>query len=235
MSDYLDGNVKNLIIQYTDKPNATGTITAITQEFELVFDLINMFDEAFDLDTAVGKQLDILGKIVGIPREVPFAIPKKYFGFSDNTTATPMADKFLIITTNPMRSKFEIPYTSGQLNDNQYRFFIKAKVIKNYATSRNIDINKLSIQNAIDFLFDGKAYLVDNKNMSMTLYIENTFDFDMLQYIKQLDIIPRPQCVDYSTVSYVDGKTFGWNIDNFTFGSKFTTVANAGYFATKII
>ncbi len=77
MSNYIDGNVANLIIQYSNKPNAISTITAITEEFELIYDNSNILDIAYNLDTAAGKQLDIIGKIVGINRNVPFSVPKK--------------------------------------------------------------------------------------------------------------------------------------------------------------
>ena len=42
-------------------------------------------------------------------------------------------DKLLSVVSYPMRNKFEIPYSSGELNDYDYRFFIKAQI-------RNIQI-----------------------------------------------------------------------------------------------
>ena len=76
MSDYIVGNVSNLIIQYGQKSNAVATVTAYSEEFELIYDNANILQMAYDLDFAVGKQLDIIGKIVGISRNVPFSIPK---------------------------------------------------------------------------------------------------------------------------------------------------------------
>ncbi len=53
MSEYMDGNLSNLIIQYRNKPKAIATIEAITLECETVFDVLNKFNDAFDLDFAV--------------------------------------------------------------------------------------------------------------------------------------------------------------------------------------
>ena len=39
-----------------------------------------------------------------------------------------------------------------------------------------------------------------------------TNDFNLLQYIKQLDLIPRPQSVDYKLIfSYFEGNTLGFS------------------------
>lgn len=237
MGLFTDNYRKLLIVQYADKPKAIAHINNIIGSLEDVYDLANLFEEAFDVDMAVGKQLDIIGKIVGIARKVPFSVPKNYFGFSDNTaTAYPMGNKFVSVVAYPFKNKFEIPYTTGELNDNDFRFFIKAKIIKNYVKAKMIDTtDRLSLQDAIDNLFDNKAYVVDNQDMTMTIYIDNTFNFDMIQYIKQLDLIPRPQAVEYKTVvSYSEGSTFGFGVNNSTFGDKFSTPIES-YFAEKII
>lgn len=235
MSDYIDGNVANLIIQYGNKSNAVSTVTAITEEFELIYDNANILDVAYNLDTAIGKQLDIIGRIVGISRTVPFSVPKKYFGFDGHLNSYPFGSKFNLVVAYPFKSKFEIPYSDGQLNDNDYRFFIKAKIIKNYATSKNIDSSNLSIQNAIDYLFNSKAYVVDNMDMTMTLHIDSSYDSSKLTYLENLDLLPRPQGVRYNTlVSYQDGITFGFNSFNTGLGSKFA-ISEPSRFAFKII
>lgn len=236
MGLFTDNYRKLLIVQYADKPNAVAHINNIIGSLENVYDLANLFEDAFDVDKAVGKQLDIIGKIVGISRKVPFSVPKNYFGFSDNTsTAYPMGDKFLSVVAYPFKNKFEIPYTTGELNDNDYRWFIKAKIVKNYVKAKMIDVDdRLSLQDAIDNLFENKAYVVDNQDMTMTIYINNNFNFDMIQYIKQLDLIPRPQGVEYETViSYVEGSTFGFGVNNSGFGDKFSAPIES-YFAEKI-
>ena len=55
-----------LIIQYWGKSRARQTIEAIAKMFPV--DLIFKVRDAFDLDTATGKSLDILAKYVGVSR-----------------------------------------------------------------------------------------------------------------------------------------------------------------------
>lgn len=55
-----------LILQYNGKPKAKATIEATTSLLpdQLILDVIN----GFNIETAQGKQLDILGKYVGVDR-----------------------------------------------------------------------------------------------------------------------------------------------------------------------
>lgn len=237
MGLFTDNYRKLLIVQYADKPNAIAHINNIIGSLEDVYDLANLFEEAFDVDLAVGKQLDIIGKIVGISRRVPFSVRKNYFGFDDNIiNAYPMDDKFISVVSYSFKDKFEIPYTTSELIDRDYRLFIKAKIIYNYTKAKMIDnSDRLSMQNTIDYLFENKAYIVDNQDMSFSIYIDFSWDLEFLQYIKQADLIPRPQSVQYKyLIRYNENGTFGFNINNTGFGDKFGNFIQSR-FAEKII
>ena len=69
MSDFVEAYKKLLIAQYADKEKATAHISAILSKFEEVYEFAKSFEKAFDVDFAVGKQLDIIGKIVGFNRD----------------------------------------------------------------------------------------------------------------------------------------------------------------------
>jgi len=192
-----------LILQYSDLPKASQTITALTSKFSELYDVILQFEEAFDVDTAVGVQLDTIGKIVGLSRIVPDVIPKVYFGFAD----TPNTDTF---SKAPMFRIFDNTLTDTQLNDSDYRFFLKAKITKNVVTAKMIDDN-LSIQDAIAFMFGTEAYINDNQDMTMTLYIDDTYPTRLLTFLFALDLIPRPQAVGIKYGIIISSKTFGFN------------------------
>lgn len=55
-----------LIIQYHGKQKARATIEALAKMFPV--DLMFAVRDAFDIDTATGKALDVLGKYVGVSR-----------------------------------------------------------------------------------------------------------------------------------------------------------------------
>ena len=226
-----------LILQYSDSIKASDTITALTSKFEALYNIVSVFDDSFDVDSAVGVQLDTVGKIVGVSRIVPFSVAKKHFGFADNALSYPMDDKFLSVVSYPMDDRFSPDYSESELDDFNFRFFIKSKIIKNIVSAYMIRDSENSLQNAIDFLFSSKAYLVDNGDMSLTLYVNSDFDFDLIPFINQLEVIPRPQGVSLSTIiSYNDNNTFGFadNVNNNGFGDKFGTAIDS-YFAEKII
>jgi len=58
-----------LIVQYRGKPKARSMIGAIVDQM-LMNQLPDRLESAFDLETAVGKQLDILGSRLGVTRNV---------------------------------------------------------------------------------------------------------------------------------------------------------------------
>lgn len=70
LADYKKEYQQLLLKQYFDKPNASGEIGAYCESAHKVYLLVEDFLSEFDLDTAVGSQLDILGRIVGIGRSV---------------------------------------------------------------------------------------------------------------------------------------------------------------------
>lgn len=64
--DYASYLANLLIIQYHDKPKAIQTIKALASMFPM--DLIFAVRDGFNLETATGKQLDVLGKYIGVDR-----------------------------------------------------------------------------------------------------------------------------------------------------------------------
>lgn len=69
MSEYTDYYANLLILQYKTQPKARATISALTDKViadGLLLDVVN----GFNLLTAQGKQLDILGKYIGLSRNV---------------------------------------------------------------------------------------------------------------------------------------------------------------------
>ena len=232
---FIDQYVNLLIKQYWEKEKAKGHITAIETEYSKVFDWFTQFQHEFDLDNAVGNRLDIIGKIVGISRIVPFGTAKILFGFDGDSTARGMADLFNDATTSaPFASLFSPNYTDTQLDDNLFRTFIKAKIAKNVVHAVMVsDGTNVSIQDSIQTLFDGNAAVYDNRNMTLTLQVGFNFDEYLLSLIIKADLLPRPQGVDYKIVTGADINSFGFSDDPnaLGFGDLFDSTIG-GSFAT---
>lgn len=202
---------KLLIVQYADKPKASATVSAIVSRFKNISDVIEQFESAFDLDTAIGAQLDIIGKIVGISRNVEGVIPKIFFGFDDNVNARGFG-------LAPFYTTDQAQYTDTQLSDSDYRFFIRMKIAKNHVKATMSDDNGSNLNAVILSMFEGYAYMVDNKDMTVTIYIENSPKSYLLPYAITLDLIPLPQAVDIKYISITAREPFGFSNNPNAFG-----------------
>lgn len=203
--DFIDQYLELLIIQYSDRPNAIAEIELLTGTWSTVFDFFNAFFAEFDLDLAYGDRLDKIGKLVGVTRIVEEGLVKKYFGFEGITNALTFgAGPFFSIVNDS-------GFTSTELNDTQFRFFIRSKISKNISSAYMVNDDRRSLQQAIQFLFKNRAFVVDDKDMSLTIYVDESFPAEDLTLIQALDLIPRPQGVRIKNIiSYEFGNTFGF-------------------------
>ena len=80
--------VQRLIFQYASKPNAQAVI-ALLAKVGLMDDLTTLLRDAFILDTAVGPQLDVIGKYIGLTRQIGPGVALKFFGLKDSVLANP--------------------------------------------------------------------------------------------------------------------------------------------------
>ena len=196
-SDY----VNLLIKQYWEKPKANAEIEMKAGVWRKTFEWIDSFTDEFDLDEATNDRLDIIGRIVGISRSIPFSIPKIAFGFNENPNSRGFDDKFFPLEDRaPFQDKFESSSTDLVLDDRDYRQFIRAKIAKNTFGPYMSDDNSLSIQQAVIDIFDGLAFVTDNYDMTLTLTVSPIFSSTTLDALLNLSLIPKPQGVRYITV-----------------------------------
>jgi hypothetical protein len=211
--DFIKEYLNLLIIQYQGKPKATGEVTAMAGEFGKVYDFYTSFFDAFDLDLAVGKQLDIIGKIVG-PRSVPFILAKYRFGFDGDATAKGMADFFDdLVDSAPMYDYYESAYTDQELDDYDYRFFIKAKISKNIVSAYMVNDSRITIQDVISYVFGDNSYVIDSKEMILYLNIPLEISSEIIKLVRGLELLPRPQGVDYIIIKQDINNTLGFEGD----------------------
>lgn len=205
MSDYTETYRDLIILQYWDKPKARGEIELLASEGEFIYDFFRRFETEFDIDQAYGHRLDLIGKIVGVSRIVENGIAKKFFAFA----GTPNGRTF---GQGPMFHLFnDTGFTDTELNDNQMRFFIRAKVAKNIASAFMVSDDRISLQDTIQVLFRSKAFVVDNYNMTLTLYIDDTFPQEDILLLQAQDLIPNPQGVGYRfIIQYSEEGTFAF-------------------------
>ena len=88
--------------------------------------------------------------------------------------------------------------------------------------------DRISLQKTLRTMFQDQAFYTDNKDMSLTLYVDDVFQADDLQIMKALDLFPKPQGVAIQPIIHYDAAgTFGFaqNILAKTFGEgKFASI-----------
>ena len=118
--DIKDYYANLLIIQYRNLPNARGTIESLVGESYadgISLDVLN----AFDLETAVGQQLDILGKYIGLSRQVNIFLPNQTTRLNDDDYRTLL--KLKLITNNGRASTGDIKKSLYELFPDTIRVY----------------------------------------------------------------------------------------------------------------
>ena len=162
----------------------------------------------FDVDVAVGAQLDIIGQWAGISRDIAIPIPGVYFSWDGS-------DEFVGWEYGVWRDDRQ-PTEITSLPDDVYRTFIKAKI----ATNRwNGSLENL--YEVWDSVFtDITIFIQDNQNMTYNIgFVGRPIDSLTLALIQDGYLPLKPEGVRvnviYSPVD--DGALFSWDIDTDTF------------------
>jgi hypothetical protein len=88
LTEILDYYQSLMARQYADLPRASANIRNYVAQANGE-NFLPQLDQAFNLDTAVGAQLDIIGKYIGVSRIVNVPLTTQYFGFWDYTVVDP--------------------------------------------------------------------------------------------------------------------------------------------------
>lgn len=197
MSDY-----SNLIIyQYANKPKAKATIDAILGEADIIIDNLTDLMNQWDIDVARGHSLDIIGRRVGVSRTLPAFISKGYLGYLGAVGGKPWGD-------GAWYRAGESIGDSVILNDDDFRFLIRAKIYKNFQNG-TLDY----VLNSLRSLLTENANLEDNYDMTVNIYFPFSLLSSLQFYMMQsLDILPRPMGVMYN---YIDISTQEFGFDGF--------------------
>lgn len=127
-----------LIAQYWDKPNAKAIINSLLTEL-LANDVPLSVLNGYDVETAVGVQLDTIGKYLGVTRYFTGQFFTGYFAFvtyDEIGGSISTAKRGFSDYSDPAKSGLWVQYkdivsTTYTLNDNDYRIIIKMRIFQN--------------------------------------------------------------------------------------------------------
>jgi hypothetical protein len=216
-----------LLYQYINQPKARATVGLLVSQ-ALVDLLPKYLRESFDIETATGPQLDILGEYVGFNRVVKSLIPRRYFklddyesplgnpaGFSDYTDRTINAD-------GSMYDYFIARTSTYTLDDSEYRILLKLKICLNTSENTLYAINQL----LYDF-FGTDIILGDQRDMSFSYLINGTIA-RIIEIALNEGLLPKPMGVLISGVVSLTDPAKAWRLSDYTFDYQ-TTVGFSDY------
>lgn len=157
--DYVEEARSLVTEQFKDKPVFDRFLRLLLSGMIDAQEVLRQVQQQRSIDTAVGKQLDVIGDIVGRPRGLVTSELFNYFGFQ----GAPLADSFGSLNDPTVGSAW---YSIGapvgisrEPSDEEYRLILKAKIIKNRTLARPEDVIE-----AYKFLF-GASRVTINENV----------------------------------------------------------------------
>lgn len=202
------------ISQYTDritsehnqKPKFMAVVETLAGTMVDQQNLLASMPGRFDLDNAVGDQLDTVGIWVGISRDVPVPLTGVYFSFDTDG---------LGFDQGSWKGPFDPDAGLTRLDDDTYRLVIRAKIGANHW-----DGTLGASKEILDSIFSGGTFVFiqDNQDMSMTIGIAGVIPSAVFLALLRNGLIPlKPEGVRINIVivTSVDGEPlFGFDMDN---------------------
>jgi hypothetical protein len=185
---------QTVISQYANSPIITGIIESFFDAVDQTEDISNFYDDMFNIATATGYGLDVLGIILGVTRTLEVSGTQLYFGFEQ--AGQPSASPF---NTQPFFTGEQLD-NNFELSDDSYRLLLFAKALYNISPGNIPSINKI-----LQTLFPGRgnAFVTDGLNMTMNYTFQFVLSPVELAIVEQSGVLPKPVGVNASVVQPV--------------------------------
>lgn len=207
-----------LLLNQYQKPKAIATIKTLA-DASFMDNVVNQIDNSFDLDTAVGVQLDILGEYIGQSRRVPVEIPRPYFEYDDYEVPLPNPVGFTSyldpnLNADSVFYKYIFANQDTQiLDDDEYRSLLLLKAALNTS-----DLTTAAVFEIVDTFFQDEVSVFDNMNMSLTYYI-NPNAGRLVELALDVGLLPKPMGVRIQAIFNIPDPSSIYSITDY--GSEF--------------
>lgn len=173
--------------QYQNKPKAIAWYAIARALGGSIEDAAEAVRKSYDIDSAEGEVLNVIGRIVVVPRSFLGAVDM-HLGMFDLTDGSEFGD------VDAMFSPLTIDQ-DGQLSDDLYRLVIKAKIVKN-----NGDATIENILSGMNFLLPHAEVLRVTDGEDMSFSIEFYGEISDLERFALLNagLVPKPQAVRFN-------------------------------------
>lgn len=181
IAPYLEEARERVTYQFTDKPVFDKYLQLLILGQVEIQEALKQMMQLRSIDTAQGTQLDNIGEIVGQPRELLDTDLLEYFAFAGYPLAASFGDLENSSVGGPLYNLGDPLAGNTLLNDEQYRLFIKAKILKNTTTATPEDLLRF-----VSFVFGVEvSNLVSEGDASYTILLGRqltSFERTLLTY-----------------------------------------------------
>jgi hypothetical protein len=184
--------------QYQNSPKFLAylaALLALSNEVEATLSSLALLP---DIDAMTGVNLDTIGIIVGVSRNVGNIVELTFFGFADTGYyATCFGEEGHPNIGSRFYEEGEPYLGSSVLGDPEYRMLIRSQIVKNSSHATGEDILA-----ALSYLFpDAPIAVTDNYDMTFSLAVGRALTSIEKAIIAQLDLLPRPSSVALTSIS----------------------------------
>lgn len=192
--------------EHSDMPRFMATVSALVQPLVDQMNVLQGMPSRFDLDVAVGDQLDTIGVWVGVSRKIRTPLTGVYFSFD-------IAG--LGFDQGTWKGPFDPDTGLTVLDDDTYRLVIRAKIGANHWDG-TLEQSAAILNSVFDA--DTHVFIEDHQDMSMTIGIAGKVPpatFLALLSGGYIPLKPEGVRVNYTVVTTVDGSPlFGFDMSN---------------------
>ena len=179
-----------------NKPKFVAKVALVTGAIDAITQVILGLPDAFDIDNAIGAQLDIVGEWVGRKRLVNEILAVEFFGFADDGAALPFGELTDVSKGGRFYEQGESFSSSTTLADPEYRTILKAKIVRN-----QWDGTTAGIEAALQYVFNAPCTVVDNGTLNLTINIGAEITAVEKTLLSTFDLLPRPAGVQIGTIN----------------------------------
>ena len=204
----VDSYLANITPVHRTKPKYVSTVKATLAPLLDVRAMLEGMGTAFDLDSATGNQLDILGEWIGFNRNIKAVIEGVFFEWNS-------PDASVGWNQGNWKDRYDSLYGISKLPDDAYRLMLRMKIAAN------------TWDGTLDHLYDiwsilfPKNHIIIEDFQDMSLSVIFT-GFNLSNIMRQaillglLPLKPMGVHISYAVVENTLGKLFAWNTGNET-------------------
>jgi hypothetical protein len=186
-----------IISEHVNKPKFAQVVALLGGALDDIVQVAKSIPAAYDIDNAIGAQLDVIGEWVGRPRVVEDILSIEFFGFQDDGAALQFGELINPSIGGRFYERFENFASSSTLADPEYRTILKAKIVRN-----QWDGTTSGLESALEYVFGVPCAIVDTGSLSLTIYVGRPITAIEKTLLSTFDLLPRPAGVAIQAIQY---------------------------------